>query len=169
MYNDYVRQAEAAENQGNPTAKIEEKLKVLETQIRTREMSEVIDAFSNAENEKGEKVNADFGKFDSLIIGEAETANGKNPYSLLRAAVELAPGNTPQEKLANGYKAAKVAYDSIFQEGVKTGKGQMQRKSNLGSIPPSSGGKTLNIAPHRPKNALEALQMAREGIVVPRD
>lgn len=168
LYNDYVSQLQNAQDTNSPTKQIEEKVQNLEMQIKTREMSEVIDAFVNATDEKGQKVNADFDKVDSLIVGETEGANGKSSYSLLRAAVELASGNTPQEKLANGYKAAKAVYDKIFEEGVKTGKGQMQRKAGYGSLTPGRGN-VVNTAPRVAKNALEALKFAREGLAVPRE
>ena len=124
-----------------------------------------IKAFEEAKNEKGELLHPDFEKFSGLRLGTHPQAG---EYDLLRAAIELAPGETPQEKMENGYKAAKATYDAMFEEGKKAGMGRLQTKARNGTFAPSSvnAGST---APHRAKNAVEALEFARKGLAVPNE
>jgi hypothetical protein len=165
-YNDYVQRMsnQTQTNPNDPTVQLQEKLKSIELQLKTSEMEQVVDAFANAADEKGNKLNSDFDKLNSILVGEAQGRNGeKNPYSILRAAIELATGNSPTEKLANGYKSAKAVYDAIFEEGKKAGMGRLQDKARNGTFPPSSVN-AGHTAPGRPKNALEALEFARRGL-----
>lgn len=175
-WNQYVEEVNQKSQQQNvdpndPNAKLLKEVEQLKrehaqtaAEVRTAKALDSINAFAEAVDDKGEKLHPDFDKFSSLSIGNHEKAGS---YDLLRAAVELAPGNSPAEKLDNGYKAAKEVYDKIFEEGVKSGKGQLFQKVKNGTTPPSNvaASKFVN---ERPKDALEALQMARKGISVQR-
>lgn len=172
QWNDHVQKSQAANNgqteTGDPAlSKMEQKIKEMSEKLQMTEMSQVTDAFAEAVNEKGEKLHPDFDMLNSISIGKH---NGTDDYSLLRAAIELATGNSPQEKLAVGYKEAKRIYDSIFEQGKKAGMGRLQAKALNGSLPPTNaGGEVLSVTDKKPKNAHEALAMARRGQVVSRD
>jgi len=139
----------------------------MEQKIQLTELSKVTDSFAEAVNEKGEKIHPDFDRLNEFVIGKA---NGSEEYSLLRACIELSPGKSPQERLTMGYKAAKELHDKIFEEGKKAGMGRVQAKVLNGTNPPSlSSGDVLSVTDKKPKNAREALAMARRGQVVSRD
>ena len=162
-YNDYVNKANNPNNnQVNP---LEEKVKNIETELQIEKTAKFIDAFADAKDEKGNLLHPDFDKYESISLGKHQKAGD---YNLLRATVELASGATPQERLENGYKTAKAVYDSIFEEGRKAGMGRVQQKVKNGSLPPSSS-PANGTAPHKPKNALEALEFARKGLVPIKD
>lgn len=170
QWNEYVQKVNAKQQesqavQGLPPD-IQQKLQkvdLIEQKMQQTEALEVINAFENALDDKGQKVHADFGKFAEIQIGTHPQAG---EYSLLRAAVELAPGNTTQEKLANGYKIAQQAYSAIYEEGRKAGMGRLQARVLNGTQPPSNSGPGMTTTERRPKNAQEALDMARKGIAV---
>ena len=67
--------------------------------------------------------------------------------------------------LKGGVGPAKATYDAIFEEGKKAGKGQMQQRAQNGSFVPSGTTAVSGTAPHRAKNALEALQFAKQGLM----
>lgn len=174
-WNTYVKEVESKGrvDPSDPVGKLEAKLQQMEAQFQTEKSiasaEQIIKAFEEAVDEKGNKINADFEKLSKVMVGEALLPNGqKNSYSLLRASIELAPGGSPQEKLANGYKNAKAIYDSIFAEGQKAERGRTMNRARNGSFAPSSMNAT-SIAPHRAKNAMEALTFARKGLAVPEE
>lgn len=176
QWNEYVEkrnssQAAAQVDPNDPQAKLLQEVQALKksqeeiaAQVRTAEAAEVISAFSEAVDEKGQKLHPDFDKLAGLTIGSHEKAG---EYSLLRTAIELAQGANAQEKLENGYKAAKATYDAIFEEGRKAGMGRLQEKVKNATNPPSSV-PGVKVAAGRPKDALEALQWAKQGIAVER-
>jgi hypothetical protein len=167
MWNEHVQKANTSQTQNkNPeTAQLEKKLQEMEVKIHQREASEILEAFENAVDEKGEKLHPHFSRFNEMAVGNHPELG---EYSLLRAAVELAPGKDHQEKLANGYKAVEALYNSVFEEGKKAGMGRVQEKLKNGTHPPSSVN-AASTAPRRPKDALEALQFARQGLAVSKD
>lgn len=175
MWNEYARKSqvkgENPQNPGDPVlTEMKAKLDEMNQKIQMTEMAQITDAFAEAVNEKGEKLHADFDTLNEIMIGEWTDGQEKEPFSLLRASVELAPGKSPQEKLANGYKMAKQVRDAIFEEGRKAGMGRVQQKVSNGTNPPShSIGDTLSVTEKRPKNAAEALALARKGTIVSRD
>lgn len=148
---------------------LEERLKRIEEEKRfdtqVKEMEFEVQKFVSAMDEKGKPIHDDFGTLNDIFLGDFVKTDGKKePYSLLRAAVELADGATPQDKLANGYKIAKGVYDAIFEEGKKAGMGRLQQKAALASLPPSGSHPPSSQAPKRASNALEAIQFARQGL-----
>lgn len=166
MINDYVQKLQTAPDPTKASIPPElqqrlEKVDQIEMRLKTAETLEVINAFADAKDDKGNPIHPDFDKFSGLKIGTHAKAGD---YDLLRASIELAPGNTPQEKMENGYKAAKATYDSIFEEGKKAGMGRIQQKARNGNFSPSSVGNASGTAPRQPKNALEALEFARQGL-----
>lgn len=153
----------------NPTDPQNQEIQTVKQQIQEIQAQKVIEDFQNAKNEKGDFINGDFEKLGNIVVGEIPNQDGtKNTYSLLRAAVELASGTTPAEKLMNGYKSAKATFDAIFEEGKKMGMGRIQAKVRNSSLPPSSVNPGSS-APHRAKNALEALQFAKQGLLPPNE
>lgn len=173
QWNDYVQksQSNGQQQEGDPAlTQMKQQIQEMNQKIQLSEMAQVTEAFAGAVNEKGEKIHPDFDELNQMHVGNVNTAKGAEPFSLLRAAIELAPGNTPQERLANGYKAAKQLRDSIFEAGKKAGMGRLQTKVLNGTNPPSnSGGEVLSVTDKRPKSAREALEMAKRGQVVSRD
>lgn len=175
QWNDYVKksqgQGENPQNAGDPVlTEMKAKLDEMNQKIQLNEMGQITESFADAVNEKGEKIHPDFDALNDIVVGEIANGPQKEPFSLLRAAVELAQGSNPQEKLANGYKMAKAARDAIFEEGRKAGMGRVQQKVINGTQPAAhSVGDTLSITDKKPKNAREALDMARKGIIVSRD
>jgi len=175
-WNEYVEEQNARARQQNvdpndPNAKLLQEVEKLKrehamtaAEIRTTKALDSINAFAEAVDEKGEKLHPEFDKLSNLSLGTHAQAG---TYDLLRTAVELAPGNSPEEKLENGYKAAKAVYDGIYEEGVKAGKGQLMQKVRNSTTPPSNIAAT-RFSNERPKDALEALQMAKKGIAVQR-
>lgn len=163
QWNEYVQKAnQSVQNGQNPSDEVTAKLQELEKKFKTTESLETINAFADAKDEKGESLHPDFDKFSSIKIG---THPESGDYDLLRTAIELAPGNSTMEKLENGYKMAKAVYDNIFEEGKKAGMGRVNAKARNGSFTPSSGsGPISGTATKRPSNALEALEMARQGL-----
>jgi len=175
QWNEYVQKSQSQSQ--NPQAPNDPILKEMKSQldemnmkIQMTEMSQITEAFAEAVNEKGEKMHPEFDTLNDITIGQLSSDGKQEPFSLLRAAVELAGGSNPQEKLANGYKAAKAAHDAIFELGKKAGMGRIQSKVANGTQPAShSLGDTLSVTDKKPKNAREALDMARKGITVSRD
>lgn len=148
------------ENQpGGPDNKVMQELEQIKMEMQTEKNLQYINAFAEAKDDKGNLLHPEMEKFSSIKIGTHQEAGD---YDLLRASVELAAGNTPQERLENGYKAAESIYKSIFEEGRKAGMGRLQTKAKNGTLPPSSSAAS-STAPRRPKNALEALQFAQRG------
>ena len=175
QWNDYVAKVNQAESvqpgssQTNPELiQLKAQVQQVSQKLQEAELSQVTDAFADAVNEKGEKINADFDKLNSISIGQIQNGDETEDFSLLRACVELSPGNSPQEKLANGYKMAKQQYDAIFEEGRKAGMGRIQSKVSNGTQPPTNVGGALSITEKKPRSAREALEMAKKGIMVSR-
>jgi len=171
QWNDYVQKVTTSgqtPQAGDPKlAQLEAKFQEMNEKIQLTELSQVTDAFADALDDKGEKLHPEFDQLNSISIGKLKEGNDSEDFSILRACVELAEGNTPQEKLANGYKSAKSVYDSIFEAGKKAGMGRLQTKVMNGTNPPSrSGGDVMSVTDKKPKNAHEALELARRGIRV---
>lgn len=172
QWNEYVQKTQnqtgAPPQEGDPVlSQMKAQLQEMNQKIQMSELSQVTEAFAEAVNDKGEKLRPDFDSLNGIVIGKL---NGKDEYSLLRASIELAPGNNPQEKLSNGYKMAKATYDSIFESGRKAGLGRLNQKTLNGTLPPTnSGGEILSTTEKKPRNAHEAMQLARKGIMVSRD
>lgn len=167
QWNEYVQgtTAETLESQDPALSKLEKEVKEMKQKEAIREMEKLTDAFADAVDDKGEKVNKNFDALNEITIGKA----GDSEYSLLRACIDLSTGKTPEEKLVNGYKAANEIHDKIFEAGRKAGLGRVQSKVQNGTQPPSnSGGADMSVTEKRPKNAAEALAMARRGQVVSR-
>ena len=165
MINDYVSKASTSNDPSKVQLppEIEERLQKvdkIEREIKSAKALESINAFAEAKDEKGNLLRPNFDKYHSAVIGTHPEAGD---YSILRAAVELAPGNTEQEKMENGYKTVEAIWNKAFEEGKKAGMGRNQEKARNGTFSPSSvnAGST---APRQPKNALEALQFARQGL-----
>lgn len=164
MWNEHVQKATQSQpaNDADPKlTKFEQELQAVKMELQTAKTLEVINAFAEAKSEAGDKLHPDFDKLSGFKLGTHQRAG---EYDLLRTAIELAPGNTPQEKMENGYKAAKATYDAIFEEGKKAGMGRIQDKVRRGSMAPSSSSSPQSIAARPPKNALEALEFARQGL-----
>lgn len=166
MWNEHVQRSSQPDPNIDPTQQkleaIERRQQEIDVKVRTAETLEVINAFAEAKDEKGQKLHPDFDKLSGFKIG---THQKSGSYDLLRAAIELAPGNSPQEKMDNGYKAAKATYDAIFEEGKKAGMGRVQQRAQNGSFAPSGTSTATGTAPHRAKDALEALQFAKQGLM----
>jgi hypothetical protein len=173
-WNEYVQQTQGmtqAQADGNPElAAMKAQLQEVNQKIQLSEMTQVTEAFAEAVDEKGQKLHSDFDKLNELNLGRLVDGNEAEDFSLLRACIELSPGNTPQEKLANGYKSAKAVYSAIYEEGRKAGLGRVQQKQLNGSNPPTgSSGDALQITERKPKSAKEALEMAKRGMMVSRE
>lgn len=171
-WNEYVQQVQnetgKPPQEGDPVlTQMKQQLQEMNQKIQLSEMAQVTEAFAEAVDEKGQPLHPQFDELNSIVIGKV--GNGEE-FSLLRAAIELAPGKSPQEKLANGYKEAKAMYDRIFEAGKKAGMGRLERKVLNGTNPPSnSAGDVLSVTDKKPKNAREALEMARKGQMVSRE
>lgn len=175
-WNAYVEEENRKSQQQNvdpndPNAKLLQEVEQMkkvqaETQmeIRTAKALDTLNAFAEAVNEKGEKLHPDFDKLAGYSLGQHQNAGN---YDLLRTAIELASGNSPQEKLDNGYKAAKAVHDAIFEEGKKAGMGRLQDKVRNATTPPSTVAPSKFVN-ERPKDMLEALEWAKKGIAVQR-
>lgn len=174
-WNDYVQEVQSKsqgqQQEGDPVlTQMKQQLQEMNQKMFLSEMSQVTDAFADAVNEKGDKLHPEFDQLNSISVGSVQSGQETDEYSLLRGCIELAQGNSPQEKLVNGYKTAKSVYDSIFETGKKSGMGRLQMKVLNGSNPPSnSSGDVLSVTTKKPKNAHEALEMARRGQVVSRE
>lgn len=174
-WNEYVKEQErVAQNNGqevsDPIAQMKEQLQQMTQKIQLSEITQITDAFAEAVNDKGEKIHPEFDNLNNISIGKIQNGNQADDFSLLRACIELSPSQNPNERLANGYKMAKAVYDGIFESGKKAGMGRLQSKVLNGSIPPSnSTGDVMSVTDKKPKNAHEAMQMAKRGQMVSRD
>src|SRR3990167_145741 len=132
QWNEYVQKSQSQTPEQNATDPMLKEMKAqldeMNNKIQMNELSEVTDAFADAVNEKGDKLHPDFDVLNDMNIGELVNGDKKEPFSLLRAAIELAQGQNPQEKLVNGYKTAKALRDQIFEMGRKAGMGRVQQK-----------------------------------------
>ena len=167
MWNDHVAKTgqPPTPDPADPVAQLSTKLQQMEQKIAESELIQVTDSFADAVNDKGEKLHPDFDKLNSLVLGK--TQKGQE-VTFLRAFTELSTGKTHQERLANGYKAAKAFHDQIFEEGRKAGLGRTQAKLMNGSNPPTNINGNFSTTEKRPKSAHEALEMAKKGIAVSR-
>lgn len=174
QWNDYVKQVNATpQNQqaGDPAlAEMKAKLDEMNQKMQVSELSQVTEAFADAVDEKGQKIHPQFDELNNIHIGKLGAGDKSEEFSLLRGCVELAEGSNPQEKLANGYKAAKALYDGIFEAGKKAGMGRIAAKAQNGTQPPTNAaGDVLQVTSKKPKNAHEAFEMAKRGQMVSRD
>lgn len=173
QWNEHVQKANAPAAQPGQAGdsqidQLKAQLQEVSQKIQMSELSQVTDAFANAVDEKGEKIHPEFDAFNDLHLGEIANGQEKEPFSFLRACIELSPGNSPQEKLANGYKKAKEVHDEIFEKGRKAGLGKLQSKVLNGSLPPTNVNANLSTTDKKPKNAHEAIEMAKKGLMVSR-
>ena len=176
LWNDHVQKVnsngQAANNSDPALAQMNQmkaQLQEMNQKIQMNEMAQITEAFAEAVNEKGEKIHPEFDQLNSISVGQIKNGTESEDFSLLRTCIELAPGNNPTEKLANGYKVAKATYDAIFESGKQAGMGRLKTKLSNGSLPPTnSGSESLSVTDKRPKSAHEALEMARKGQVVSR-
>lgn len=163
MWNDHVEKLKSAQSNGQPVDEVSKKLQDIEVKLKTQESLEAINIFADAKDEDGEMLHPEFDRLSEIKIG---THSKSGEYDLLRAAIELAPGDSYMEKLENGYQAAKEVYDTIFEEGRKAGMGRMNDKVKNSTYAPSAGSSKLSsYAQKQPANALEALEMARKGLL----
>ncbi len=163
MWNDHVEKLKSAQSNGQPVDEVSKKLQDIEVKLKTQESLEAINIFADAKDEDGEMLHPEFDRLSEIKIG---THSQSGEYDLLRAAIELAPGNSYMEKLENGYQSAKEVYDTIFEEGRKAGMGRMNDKVKNSTYAPSAGSSKLSsYAQKQPANALEALEMARKGLL----
>lgn len=174
QWNEYVQKSQAAgqpAQEGDPVlSQMKAQIQEMNQKIQLSEMSQITEAFIEAVDDKGQKIHPEFDALNNIVLGSMNTAQGAEEFSLLRACIELSPGKSPQEKLAAGYKMAKASYDSIFEAGKKAGMGRLQTKMLNGSqLPSHSGNDLLSVTDSRPKNAREAMQMAKRGQMVSRD
>lgn len=174
QWNDYVKKNDEVVNQnpeGNPKLlELEQKFQEIKQEMEIQKITEITTAFAEATDEKGNKIHPDFDQLNDIVIGNIQSGQENQEFSFLRACIELAEGNTPQEKLIHGYKTAKAIYDSIFEEGKKAGMGRLQTKVLNGTNPPSnSGGDVMSVTEKRPKNAREAMELAKKGVIVSRE
>jgi len=176
-WNDYVKEQESlSQQQGVPSdgdpalTQLKAQLQELNQKVQLSEMAQITDAFIEAVDDKGQKIHPEFDALNNIVLGNLQQGDQAEEFSLLRACIELSPGKTPQEKLANGYKSAKASYDAIFEAGKKAGMGRLQTKVQNGTIPPlHSGGDVMSVTDKKPKSAHEAMAMAKRGIMVSRD
>lgn len=172
-WNEYVQRVKNQETtqEGDPVlSQMKQQLQEMNEKIQISELSQVTEAFAEAADEKGTKLHPEFDNLNNIAIGQLNNGKEAEDFSLLRACVELSPGKTPQEKLANGYKTAKQTYDAIFDAGKKAGMGRLQTKVLNGTNPPSNSmADVLSVTDKKPKNAREALEMARKGQMVSRE
>lgn len=168
--NELIQKRNAPDPTKDPVKGLEEKVRTFEERIQFQEQvkeleSEVV-AFESAVDEKtGKPLHPDFEALAGINIGNIKKPDGKKAsYSLLRFAIETAEGETAQERLENGYKAAKAVRDSLIEEGKKIGMGRVREKSNAGSFPPSGSFAPSGTAPAIAKTGLEAIQFARQGL-----
>lgn len=175
--NELIQRRNAPPPNQDPAKALEEKVKTFEEKLKTseeriqfqeqvKELETEVVAFESAVDEKtGKPLHPDFEVLAGIQIGSLSRPGGKRePYSLLRFAIETAEGETPQEKLENGYKAAKAVRDSIYEEGKKDGMGRLRQKSASASLPPSGSFSPSGVAPAAAKNGREAIQFARQGL-----
>lgn len=174
QWNEYVQKVNTTpQNQqaGDPKLQqMEQTLNEMKQKIQISELSQITEAFADAVDEKGQTIHPQFDELNQIHIGKLAQGDKLEDFSLLRGCVELAQGSNPQDKLANGYKAAKAIYDQIFESGKKAGMGRLQAKAQNGTLPPSSSnGDSIVMTDKKPKSAREALEMARKGQMVSRE
>lgn len=175
MWNEFVEKSNAKPNAdpNDPVAQLQSRLEKVENErvVERQRMEAIqsIEAFANAVNEAGEKVNGDFDKLNELVIGSVQGEDGTlSDFSLLRAAMELAPGKTLQERITNGYQAAQKLYQSILEEGRKAGMGKMLSKfKNSTEVPGHlSTDKGVFTGDAKALSAREARELAEKKVVV---
>lgn len=170
-WNEYVQKMNSQDKTGVVDPKIQEleqKLNAIEAQAKQAEMSETIEAFASAAGEDGTPLHPEFDRYNSMMLGEVPGPDGKpRSLSLLNAAIELAPGNTPLEKLENGYKKVAELHDQIFQAGQKSGMGKMLAKVRNGTDAPTiSTDKSVFAGNSKDLSAREARELAQKGVKV---
>lgn len=167
QWNAHVQKRQTVQNQNvDPTqkelAEIKERQAALELKAAAAENLDAINGFANAKDEKGTLLHPEFDDLSSIMVA-THPETGKE-ISLIQLAILTAPGNTVQERLDAGYKKAKASYDAIFEKGKKAGMGRLQDKVRGSSMEPSSMHNVTGQASRAPKNALEALQFAKQGL-----
>lgn len=166
LWNEHVQKTGSAQRAGDPanTSKLEQKLQEIETKMQQSEIEGMVKTFREMKDDKGEPMHPDFESLNTIGLGK--TSQGDD-YSLLRACVELSQGNSDQEKLANGYKAAKAIRDQIYEEGRKSGMGKMlARVRNSTNEPTLSTDKTSFNGEAKKLSAREARELAEKGVRV---
>lgn len=168
-WNEYVQKMNQQDQTGvvDPkTKELEQRLNTLETERKQAEMSETIEAFASAADETGNVLHPEFDRYNSMMLGEVEGPDGKpRSLSILNAAIELAPGNSPLEKLENGYKKIAELHDQIFKSGQKSGMGKMLAKVRNGTDAPTiSTDKSVFTGDAKKLSAREARELAEKGV-----
>lgn len=167
QWNDFVQKRSGQsgqQNAGDPTTELKAKLEQIESKLQQSELSEVVESFSSAKDDKGELLNPDFDALNSVTLGKNQQGE---EFSLLRACIELSPGNSPQERLANGYKAAKTIRDQIIEEGRKQGMGRMLSKvRNSTEAPTITNDKQSFNGDPKNLSVREARELAEKGVKV---
>lgn len=164
LWNEHVQKAAAAEKGGQPDPQLEAKVQEIEAKLQRAEIDGMVKTFREMKDDKGEPLHPDFDALMGIDLGT--TANG-DKYNLIRACVELAQGSTDQEKLSNGYKAAKAIRDQIFEEGRKSGMGRMLAKArNSTEMPTLSTDKNSFNGDSKRLSAKEARELAEKGVRV---
>ena len=151
--------------QNDPNAEMRAKLQEIESKMQQSELTQIVEAFSETQDEKGQLMNPDFDALNNVTLGK--TQQGEE-FSLLRACIELSEGNSPQEKLANGYKSAKMIRDQILEEGRKQGMGKMLskvRNSTEAPSPITSDKQSFN-GDAKKLSVREARELAEKGVLV---
>lgn len=166
MWNERIEKASQANQneQSDQTPDLKKEIQAIKSKLEQAELVDVVRVFEEVKNDKDELLHPDFQALNGIGIGK--TPQG-DEYSLLRACVELSPGNTPQEKLANGYKAAKAVRDKIYEEGRKSGMGKMlSRVRDSTETPSLSTDKTTFNGDARKLSVREARELAEKGVTV---
>lgn len=162
QWNEYVQKANQTPNNGQPldkVAELEKNFQKLQQEIQVTKIDQFIDAWSKATDDKGAVLRPEWEKLESLEIPGADD-------SLLNMVINKAPGNTLEEKLQNGYEAAKKVYDAIFEEGKKSTITRMTERVRSSTAAPSKSGPAGSYAydPKNPPSAKEARELAEKGI-----
>ena len=167
QWNEYVQRQNAADGQKpptDPTVELKAQIEEIQRKQQQTELAEVVEAFAGATDEKGQALHPEFDALNSIDLGKAPDGQS---FSLLRACIELSPGNTPQEKLTAGYKTAKAIREQIFEEGRKSGMGKMLAKvRNSTEAPTITSDKQAFNGDPKKLSVREARELAEKGVLV---
>lgn len=166
MWNEHVQKANGSQggSKDPAIAQMEKEVQEMKQKNSQREALEVVSAFQDAVDDKGEKLHPHFDKFNSIMLG---THAEHGEFSLLRAATELVPGANTQEKLANAYKQVESLYNSIFEEGRKHQAGKnLSKFRNSTEAPTISTDKGVFTGDPKSLSAREARELAEKRVVV---
>ena len=163
LWNEHVQKAQG-NTDGKADPNIQAKLQEIETKLQRQEIDGMVKTFREMKDDKGEPMHPEFDALQGVELGT--TAQG-DKYNLLRACVELAQGNSDQEKLMNGYKNAKAIRDQIFEEGRKHGMGKMLTRVRQSTEAPGiTSEKTSFNGDPRKLSVQEARELAEKRISV---